>query len=55
MALRISRRNRQIKKLIQPHSGRYGMNEAILIPFCSNLAVRTPFLGKLKKLRLIKI
>ena len=33
VARRISKRNREIKKLFQPHSGRYGMNEAILIPF----------------------
>ena len=36
VALRISKRNREIKKLFQPHSGRYSMNEATLFPFCSN-------------------
>ena len=36
VVLRKCKRYREIRKLFQPHSGRYGMIEAILIPFWSN-------------------
>ena len=42
MVLRKGIRNRDIKKLFQPHSGRYDINEAILIPFWSNIAIFNP-------------
>ena len=51
MVLRKGIRNRKIKKLVQPHSGRYDMNEAILIHFGSNKAVLILFLAKLRKLK----
>ena len=51
MVLRKGIRNRKIKKLFQPHSGRYDMNEAILIHFGSNKAILILILAKLRKLK----
>ena len=51
MVLRKCKRNRVIKKLFQPHSGRNDMNEAILIHFGSNKAILILFLAKLRKLK----
>ena len=51
MVLRKGIRNRKIKKLFQPHSGRNDMNEAILIHFGSNKAILILFLAKLRKLK----
>ena len=51
MVLRKVIRNRKIKKLFQPHSGRNDMNEAILIHFGSNKAILILFLAKLRKLK----
>ena len=47
MVLRKGIRNRKIKKLFQPHSGRNDINEAILIHFRSNKAIIILFLAKL--------
>ena len=49
MVLRKGIRNRKIKKLFQPHSGRYDMNEAILIHFGSNKGILILILAKLIK------
>ena len=51
MVLRKGIRNRKIKKLFQPHSGRYDMNEAILIHFGSNKAILILILPNLRKLK----
>ena len=51
MVLRKGIRNRKIKKLFQPHSGRNDINEAILIHFGSNKAILILFLAKLRKLK----
>ena len=51
MVLRKGIRNRKIKKLFQPHSGRNDIIEAILIHFGSNKAILILFLAKLRKLK----
>ena len=51
MVLRKGIRNRKIKKLFQPHSERYDMNEAILIHFGSNKAILILILPNLRKLK----
>ena len=51
MTLRISKINREVKKLFQPHSERYDMNEAILIHFGSNKAILILILPNLRKLK----
>ena len=51
MVLRKGIRNRKIKKLFQPNSERYDMNEAILIHFGSNKAILILFLAKIRKLK----
>ena len=49
MVLRKGIRNRKIKKLFQPHSGRNDINEAILIHFGSNKAILILFFSEVKK------
>ena len=54
MVLRKGIRNRKIKKLFQPNSGRNDMNGPHLIHFGSNKAILILFLAKLRKLKVQK-